>query len=429
MNHKLNILAADNSRLFRTLLENILAQYDFTTRFCATGQEAIAELQDQHFDLICAAYHLTDMNGEAFCQQVRNNKQNQNTRIILFTAEDNPELLKQALLSGATDIYSKDHFSQFETYLHRLATADTSSTIIGQVLLVEDSPSQLLWAESLLSEYGLEVDCFTNAEQAMEAFNNKTYDLVISDIVLEGNMSGLSLVREIRRNPTEKGLTPIFTMSAYNDISRRIELYHIGINDYMPKPIIAEEFIYRINNLIQSHRMVNQLTAERKHLQEIALLDSVTGLYNRNAFDQFAPRELVQAKRNQTPLSLAVIDLDYFKQVNDKFGHDIGDKVLAEVGLWLRNTLRKGDMVFRWGGEEFVILLSNCAPDNALDLLEKQRIRFNKREYAGIPITISIGISGISDVTKSKNIHQLFTEADEAVYRAKEAGRNQVCLY
>jgi len=428
MNSKLKVLAIDHSKLFRSLIESALTQHDFSTVFCSTGQEALHHLKTQQFDLVCAAYHLVDMTGEAFCEKLRKTLNYQNTRVILFTSEDNQELLKRALLAGATDIYSKDRFDLFETYLKRLAS-DALKSIIGQVLLIEDSPSQLLWVESLLLEYGLEVDSFSNAEDAIIAFNQKSYDLVISDIVLEGNMSGLSLVREIRRNPTEKGLIPIFAMSAYNDISRRIELYHVGINDYMPKPIIAEEFIYRVNNLIQNYRIVNQLSAEREHLQKLALLDPVTKLYNRNAFNKFAPKEIAQAERNQQAISLAVLDIDFFKKVNDTYGHKRGDNVLEDVGLWLTNTLRKGDMVFRWGGEEFVIILPHCNASNAREVLEKQRIRFNKRKYAGLSITISIGISSINDVTKQKDLKQLFSEADKAVYKAKELGRNRVCLF
>ncbi len=286
-----------------------------------------------------------------------------------------------------------------------------------------------MWMESLLIHHGLEVDSFSNAEQAIEAFIKNDYDLVISDIVLEGSMSGMSLVREIRRNPTDKGLTPIFAISAYNDKLRRIELYQLGINDYMVKPIIAEEFIYRVANLVQNHRIVNELGAERQHLQKIALLDSLTELYNRNAFDELAVKELAQAERNRSHFSLAILDIDYFKRVNDEYGHETGDRVLAEIGMRLKNTLRKGDMIFRWGGEEFVILLFNCAPEQAVDVLEKQRIRFNKRKYAGLSITVSIGVSGIEHFKEQVTIQQLFKQADKAVYKAKSAGRNQVCLY
>ncbi len=427
MNKTFNVLVVDNSRLFRSLLKELLDQFQFTTCFCSTAQEALEQTQNQTFDLICAAYHLSDMTGEQFCQQLRQQKNAENSRIILFTAEDNKDLLKNALLVGATDIYSKDQFDQFERYLKRLSN-EACINIIAQVLLIEDSPSQLLWLKSILIEHGMDVDSFSNAEQAIDEFKQKDYDLVITDIVLEGSMSGLSMVREIRRMSSEKGLTPIFAMSAYNDISRRIELYHVGVNDYMTKPIIVEEFIYRVHNLIETQRMFNQLAMEQKQLQEIALLDPVTGLYNRNAFEQFASREIKNAITKKQAISLAILDLDYFKNVNDKYGHGTGDQVLADVGLWLRNTLRKGDMVFRWGGEEFVLLLIDCTPEDANKLLEKQRKRFNNRKYAGLSITASIGISGITNPENPKTTKQLFLEADKAVYAAKGAGRNRVCL-
>nr|WP_051906630.1 response regulator [Methylomarinum vadi] len=348
MRKKINVLIVDHSRLFRTILSDVLQRHGYTSFFCSSGAEALSQLRIQQYDLVCAPYHLSDMSGKNLCQQVRAIRHCQETRIILFTAEENENLLKQALLAGATDIYSKQQFAQFEVYLQRLAE-DLFNNVIGQVLLIEDSPSQLLWLERLLKERGLEVDAYSNAERALAAFEENTYDLVVTDIVLEGSMSGLTLVREIRRNPTDKGLTPVFAISAYDDISRRIELYHIGVNDYMTKPVIAEEFVYRTANLIRNQRIVNELNAERQHLQEIALLDPVTGLYNRNAFDKLAPKELATAFRNQCPLSLAILDIDYFKKINDTHGHDIGDRVLADVGFWLRNILRKGDLVFRWG--------------------------------------------------------------------------------
>lgn len=428
MKKSLNILIVDSSRLFQSMLANLAQQHGFTAFICNNGKAALKLIQNQHIDIVCASYHLEDIDGSTLCQQLRESLNNPNMRIILFTSEDNKILLKQALLAGATDIYNKHQIAQFELYLQRIAQ-NMHTHIIGQILLIEDSPSQLLWLESLLNEHGLEVDAFNNAEEALIAFDNNDYDLVITDIVLGGNMSGLSLVREIRRLPGDKGLTPIFAVSAYNENSRRLELYHVGVNDYMTKPIMRQELIYRLTNLIQSHRIFNELTAEREHLKQIALLDAVTGLYNRNAFNQFVPRELAIAKRHNTPLSIAVLDIDYFKRVNDKYGHDTGDKVLADIGLWLRNTVRKGDIVFRWGGEEFVILLVNCHPDNALIALEKKQQRFNKHTYAGLSITVSIGISGVVEFDKEITLNQLFQEADTAVYNAKTSGRNKVCLY
>jgi len=428
MKNKIKILCVDSSRLFQAVVNEISDKNGFFTKFAISGKDALVEMENQDYDLVCAAYHLSDMAGDKLCQKIREIPEHLHTKIILFTAEEDKSLLNKAWLAGATDIFSKYEFKQFETYLKRFSQ-NISNKNIGQILFIEDSPSQMKWIESLLTTKGWEVDSFSNAVDAMDSFSKNEYDLVVTDIVLEGTMSGLSLVREIRRNATDKALTPIFAMSAYNDPSRRIELYHLGINDYIAKPIIPEEFVFRIKNLIQSHRAFNELNEEKNRLKSLALLDSVTGLYNRNAFNQFAPLELEKAKRNKTQISLAILDIDYFKLVNDKLGHDVGDQVLAEVGLWLRKTLRKGDMVFRWGGEEFVILLSSCSPANAKNVLEKQRIRFNKRKFADVAITASTGISNIEIIDKKTTINQLFKQADEAVYNAKESGRNRVHLF
>lgn len=428
MKKKLKILCVDNSRLFHAVFDEISAKNNFITDSFSSAKEALNLLREQQYDLVCASYHLSDMTGDMFCQQVRAIPNSLNITIVLFTAEEDKDLLKKALLAGATDIFSKEHFEQFETYLQRLSES-FYHTNVGQILLIDDSQSQLQWLEALLTKHGWEVKSFLNAEQAMASFVDNEYDLVVTDIVLEGAMSGLSLVREIRRLPTDKGLIPIFAISAYDDASRRIELYHVGINDYMTKPVIEEEFVFRIRSLIQSHQVFNELNQERMHLKSIALIDSVTGLYNRNAFNEFAAVELEKAKRQNCSMSLAILDIDYFKQVNDKYGHDLGDQVLAEVGSWLRQTLRKGDLVFRWGGEEFVILLISCQPDKAQEVLEKQRERFNKRKYADIAITASTGVSGYTIVDENSSIELLFNQADKAVYKAKESGRNKVCLF
>mgnify|MGYP000376650113 CR=1 FL=1 len=432
MNRKyaVTILIVDSSSLFQTMLSEIMERYNFATVTCKSGKEALEVIEQQDIDMIFSAYHLDDMNGEELCSMLRSNPKSKNISTILFTSEDNQQLLKQALLAGATDIFNKQDFSQFELYLQRVTDSITRRTnLIGRVLVIEDSPSQLLWMEDLLSCSGLEVDAFSSAEDALVSFQYSDYDLVVTDIVLEGSMSGVSLVREIRRHPSNKGLIPIFAVSAYNDSARRMELYHVGINDYMSKPIIKEELLYRIATLIQNYQTLTELTLEREKLETLALLDSCTGLYNRNAFNQFIPKELANAERNKAPISIAVLDLDHFKNINDEYGHDIGDKVLADVGDWLKKTLRQGDIVFRWGGEEFVILLTNCPPNDATKVLENKRIRFNKQRYAGITITASIGISGVTYVNKTTNTDQLFQEADKALYRAKESGRNKVCCY
>ncbi len=135
MNQKIKIMVVDNSRLFRSMLNDALNRYDFDTFLCSTAEKALAQLKNRHYDLICASYTLNAMAGETFCQKIRSTPGTQNTRLILFNAEDNQEKLKQALLEGATEVYCKNQIAQFEHYLQRLAN-NLSHNISGQILLI-----------------------------------------------------------------------------------------------------------------------------------------------------------------------------------------------------------------------------------------------------------------------------------------------------
>lgn len=420
-----HILIIENSRLFTDLLATLMKSHGFETVCCSTGKEALEICKDHSFNLICVAYHLPDFSGDALCQALRSNQTLKNSRIILFTAEDNNTLLKDALLAGATDIYNKNEFEQFQIYIERYAQL-VEPNLVGHALLIEDSLSQQQWLKAQLECSGLEVDAFLTAEEAMDAFMHAQYDIVITDMVLASKMSGLHLVRAIRRLPCEKGTVPIFAITAYDEISRRIELFQVGVSDYMPKPIHPEEMLYRISSLIKEHQAFHQLTSERKVLQEMALLDPLTHLYNRTAFNELLPKAIANAKREQIPVCLVVMDLDFFKRINDDYGHYQGDQVLKATANWLRNTFRKGDLVFRWGGEEFVIFLHKCSLEEAKELMEKQKERFVRRRMANYPITASFGISSYENFPAEISHETLFKQADRALYRAKKSGRNCV---
>lgn len=420
-----SVLIIENSRLFKDLLVALMTSHGFKTVSCSTGKEAIEICKDQSFNLICVAYHLPDFSGDVLCQTLRNNQAQKNSRIILFTAEDDNERLKDALLAGATDTYNKNEFEQFQTYIDRYADL-VKSNLVGRALLIEDSPSQQQWLKAQLECSGLEVDAYLTAEEAMHEFMLSHYDIVITDMVLASKMSGLHLVRAIRRLAGEKGTTPIFAITAYDEISRRIELFQVGVSDYMTKPINPEELLFRISNLIKTHQTYHELTSERKVLQEMALLDPLTHLYNRFALNQLLPKAIANAKREQTPVSLVVMDLDFFKRINDAYGHDQGDQVLIATANWLRNTFRKGDLVFRWGGEEFVIFLHKCNLEEAKELIEKQKVRFVRRQMANYSITASFGISSYENFQTEISHEALFKQADRALYKAKNSGRNCV---
>ncbi len=179
------------------------------------------------------------------------------------------------------------------------------------------------------------------------------------------------------------------------------------------------------SNKLDVIRKINFMYSHTKHL---SVTDALTGLYNRRNLDVHLEREFLRAKRYKNDLSIAVIDIDFFKKVNDTYGHLCGDYVLKEVAYLIMETFRKTDLVFRYGGEEFVALLTETPIENALIPLERLRSRIENYPFkyndTPIKITISIGVNSCND--NIENASQFLDMADKALYSAKQSGRNRV---
>ncbi len=177
-------------------------------------------------------------------------------------------------------------------------------------------------------------------------------------------------------------------------------------------------------NKFEVIKKINFMYSQSRYM---SVTDPLTGLYNRRHFEDCLEREFLRSKRYKSDLSFAIIDIDFFKKINDTYGHSSGDYVLKEVAYLILQTFRKTDMVFRYGGEEFAVIITETPLDKAVIPLERLRISISENtfKYNGqqINTTISIGVSGVNEDTES--VHQLFENADKALYAAKENGRNQ----
>jgi diguanylate cyclase (GGDEF)-like protein len=426
-------LIVDNSRSYSIHLAEILNESNISSVVCTCVAEALAKCEEQNFEFICTSLVLKDGSGLELSSLYRERYPKSTTSIYLITSNKEVYRDRNWLSSGITDAFYKSDLERFTLELKSLAKLQVKKNISGKVLYVEDSRAESMVTMEILKNNGMEIVHFDNAEAAWDSFMQAgDYDLVITDLVLSGLMTGLSLVRCIRSININSDLNdswvPIIGVTGFDDVSRRVDLYNAGIDDYVAKPVVETELIARVSNNITLKKLFNKVTQQQKELEKLASIDSLTGCLNRRSFLDMAEKYLAMANRNKQHLSLFYMDLDHFKQINDTYGHAEGDAVLVRLGALLRKYCRKGDVVSRFGGEEFVMLLPNCNPDDAHDNAEKIRQRINEIQCHDDKISISIGISSDKPDMYTK-FDSLLASADQALLEAKDQGRNCVVSY
>jgi len=251
---------------------------------------------------------------------------------------------------------------------------------------------------------------------------------MIVSLGLDG-FDGLRLCSQVRSLDRTRGV-PILMIAEAEDNARLLRGLEIGVNDYLVRPVDKNELLARVRTQIRRRRYTVRLRDNVQQSMEMAITDGLTGLYNRRYMESHLSTLVEQAAGRGKPLSLLVLDIDYFKSINDTHGHDAGDDVLREFAVRVKKSIRGIDLACRYGGEEFVIVMPET--DMAVAALVAERIR---RRIAGEPFAIDQGAKAI-DVTLSIGLAALGGEqdtgatilkrADQALYRAKRDGRNRV---
>lgn len=317
----------------------------------------------------------------------------------------------------------------------------------AMVLLVDD---QAMIGEAvrrgLANEDNIDFHFCADPHQAIAQAIQIKPTVILQDLVMPG-LDGLTLVREYRNNPLTKDI-PIIVLSTKEDALIKSAAFSAGANDYLVKLPDTIELVARIRyhsrsymTLLQRDEAYRALRVSQQQLLDTNLVlqrlmnsDGLTGLSNRRHFDEYLELEWRRATRDQTQLSLMMIDVDYFKAYNDNFGHLEGDEALRQVAKAIRaSCARPSDLPARYGGEEFALVLPNTSPGGARLLAEKLRMTvagMNIPHIAPAPgssLTVSIGISTVTPEVGS-NSRQLIQDADKGLYAAKHNGRNQVSV-
>jgi diguanylate cyclase (GGDEF)-like protein len=294
------------------------------------------------------------------------------------------------------------------------------------VLVVEDDSSVSTLLRTSLERNGYEVATAGTLAEARQRLDRRgDCGLVILDRRLPDG-DGVSLCAAIRASQPH---SYILMLTGESTPQAKIEGFESGVDDYVTKPFQIDELLARIRAGMRIVELQEELLASSRRYEALSLTDSLTSLRNRRAFDQEFASRFEQARRYGRPLSLAVVDLDYFKSINDQFGHAAGDGVLRGVARTLDHETRRSDFVARIGGEEFAVLLPETSVFEALHFAEKIRSTVMsstiRTEAATHKVTVSIGVANVPHSTITTP-QELFNAADQALYRAKARGRNRI---
>jgi two-component system cell cycle response regulator len=307
----------------------------------------------------------------------------------------------------------------------------------AKLLLIDDSESQSGQIRGSLERLGYGVEWARSGVEGLKAARTNRPDLVLLDVVM-ADIDGFAVCRWLKMNAETRDI-PIIMLTVRTALADRVEGLNIGADDYLAKPFQDEELEARIFAALRvkaAHSELRernqQLETMLHHVEALAITDPLTGLFNRRRFADVLKREFAVTKRYKNTLSCLMIDLDHFKRINDRFGHDAGDQVLKETARRLMQTLREVDVPARYGGEEFAVLLPHTGKQEALVAAERVRNAIRAQEFEvgkeRLRMTTSIGVSGNVDVPTGQ-AEDLVKAADFALYEAKRRGRDQVVLF
>ncbi len=449
------ILVVDDNPLNVKLLAAKLAKDYYFVSTAQDGLEAIECAKKELPDLILLDIMMPNLDGFETCLRLKADPATKHIPVVMVTALSDVKDRVRGLECGANDFLTKpindialmarvrsllrlkmimDEWRLREATAAQFALSEQEKpkeeTVQGgHVLLLESDKNESANIIRHLQAAGIQVEESASVEETKRRSLTEGYDLVMSSLDLE-NEDGLYLCAQLRAQEATRTL-PILFLANENEIDRVARGLDLGASDYLLRPIEGAELLARTRTQIQQKRHYDRLHRNYEQNLAMALVDPLTGAYNRRYLDMHLPMLFTRSKATGRPLSVLSFDLDHFKAVNDTHGHAAGDVVLKETVNRVLLNLRPSDLVVRMGGEEFTVIMPETERKTALSVGERLR-----HAVASVPIKLqgdapeltisaSFGVASVnyeSDLSPSSVLER----ADAALYRAKETGRNKV---
>jgi len=448
------ILVVDDVPANVKLLEARLSAEYFDVVTAYNGSDALALCERAECDIVLLDIMMPELDGFEVCRKLKSNPLTHHIPVVMVTALDQPSDRVRGLEAGADDFLTKPvadvalisrvrSLARLKMVTDELRMRAMTSREIGiqspereavtetgrngRILIVDDRASSYeRIVPTLSAEHTVEVE--TNPNEAVFQAAEGNFDLVIVSLNLQ-DFDGLRLCSQIRSLERTRNL-PVLAIAETDNNARLARGLEIGVNDYLVRPIDKNEMLARVRTQIKKKRYTERLRDNVQMSIELAITDGLTGLFNRRYMETHLGTLVEQAATRGKPLTVLVIDIDYFKSINDSHGHDAGDDVLREFAIRIRKAIRNIDLACRYGGEEFVIVMPETDMAVATMVAERLRRRIASEPFSiqqnarHLEVTISIGIAALSGVADSAAT--ILKRADQALYRAKRDGRNRV---
>jgi two-component system cell cycle response regulator len=446
------VLVVDDILSNVKLLEAKLSAEYFEVITAFNGEQALSRMASELPDIVLLDVMMPGMDGFEVCRRIKANSKTAHIPVVMVTALDQPSDRVAGLDAGADDFLTKpvddtalfarvrslvrlkmmtDELRMREETGQNMGLSDAGETMIeqdpaGRILVVEDRPESVAWFRASLEPKNEVVDAST-FEEALVRTRGGDFDLIVVSLGIRA-FDGLRLCSNLRSLPEGRN-TPVLVLVNEGETRKLAQALDMGVNDYLMRPIDKNELMARVRTQLRKKRYADRLRHNMQLSLEMAITDQLTGLHNR----RYMARHLDTLMKNASPtkpISFLIMDIDFFKRINDTYGHDSGDEVLREFAGRISANVRGLDLACRYGGEEFVVVMPDTDTDFAFTVAERLRASVEASSFPlarvpeGIKVTVSIGIAcslGGTDTAAG-----LLHRADQALYRAKREGRNRV---
>ncbi|MFZ2054676.1 MAG: diguanylate cyclase [Candidatus Aminicenantales bacterium] len=454
--YKKKVLIVDDSPVTLASLSHMLSNDHYQLVQAANGKEALDRAFSEHPDLILMDIMMPEVNGFEAARILKEDSRTHNTPIIIVTALDDPENKSTGQEVGAEEYLTKPVRPQeliarvnslvaLKQYRDQLDIRNHSqwSFIIDKdsddsrpepqkelplVLLVEDTEGDAQLVQHFLKDLPLRFKRVANGKDALRLAQSGGVDLILLDILLP-DTNGFEVCRQLRSTEKGRGI-PIVIITCLDDMESKVKSIELETDDFLIKPIVGRELQARVKILLEKKRQLDNLRSHCEKALNSAVVDWLTGLYNHGYFRKFLDLEIKKSLRQRYPITLIMIDIDNFKTYNDTYGHPIGDVILQELAQVVRKSVREVDLVARYGGDEFAVVLPYSDGQGALRVAQRIEKAIKTHGFSpkiparGTKLTVSMGVAWYPE--DAVHVDELIHTADQKLYGAKTQGRNRI---